>query len=367
MEKPKTPDYYKVLGVELQSTTQDIRKAFFQLAKIHHPDKQAPGTCEDAKKFRKVGNLLIDLISVGRKRKLTSSYSQIREAQELLCDEVKRQNYDRGYPALHSQWIRYRRMKEEMMRQEETEEFTATQAEDKRRQRKMAKAAAKERAEAELARKLAEEARLARLEAERKRAEAERRRAEAIRVYELAEEERQAALKAEQERLRAHKEREAEARFQEAGRRAREEQERQAKEESRREKEQQAEERSKQVAARAREQQEAAATERLAQLLIEERQGTVRKNWTKMREQAEPPHLDPADSEKSTPDDAPIPSSGPCIHPGLGWRRKNGQAICHFCTKRVAKYSFHCPDCDVAACASCKEQQCQWTYTTAET
>ena len=33
-----TKDYYEVLGVQKNASPREIRKAFFELAKIHHPD-----------------------------------------------------------------------------------------------------------------------------------------------------------------------------------------------------------------------------------------------------------------------------------------------------------------------------------------
>lgn len=59
-------DYYAVLGVSQDATQKEIKKAFRNLAKIHHPDKGG-----DTEKFKK-----------------------INEAYEVLCDPEKRRKYD---------------------------------------------------------------------------------------------------------------------------------------------------------------------------------------------------------------------------------------------------------------------------------
>ncbi len=59
-------DLYKVLGVEKSASKADIKKAYRNLAKKHHPDKGG-----DAEKFKK-----------------------INEAYEVLGDDQKRANYD---------------------------------------------------------------------------------------------------------------------------------------------------------------------------------------------------------------------------------------------------------------------------------
>lgn len=55
MERPE-PDYYLDLGVSQYASQSQIKKAYHQLAIIHHPDKKAPGENIDAAEFRKVRN-----------------------------------------------------------------------------------------------------------------------------------------------------------------------------------------------------------------------------------------------------------------------------------------------------------------------
>lgn len=66
---------YDVLGVSPQATTRDIRKAWLGLSRRYHPDK--------AKTEKEI-------------RHNTVLMFKINEAYELLSDEAKRREYDRG-------------------------------------------------------------------------------------------------------------------------------------------------------------------------------------------------------------------------------------------------------------------------------
>lgn len=62
-------DYYKVLGVDRQTASNDLKKAYFKKAKEFHPDvNKDPGAKE--------------------------KFAEINEAYEVLGDEKKKRVYD---------------------------------------------------------------------------------------------------------------------------------------------------------------------------------------------------------------------------------------------------------------------------------
>jgi molecular chaperone DnaJ len=70
-------DYYEVLGVARHATEEEIKRAYRELAKKYHPDRN-PGDEEAAQKFK-----------------------EVTEAYEVLCDPEKRARYDRyGFAGL---------------------------------------------------------------------------------------------------------------------------------------------------------------------------------------------------------------------------------------------------------------------------
>jgi molecular chaperone DnaJ len=70
-------DYYQVLGVARNASEEEIKRAYRELAKKYHPDRN-PGDEEAAQKFK-----------------------EITEAYEVLCDPEKRARYDRyGFAGL---------------------------------------------------------------------------------------------------------------------------------------------------------------------------------------------------------------------------------------------------------------------------
>ncbi len=63
-------DYYEILGVERNATSDEIKSAYRKLAKKYHPDLN-PNNAEAAEKFK-----------------------EVNEAYEVLSDNTKRSNYD---------------------------------------------------------------------------------------------------------------------------------------------------------------------------------------------------------------------------------------------------------------------------------
>ena len=66
-------DYYHVLGVAENATTDEIKKAFRRLAKQHHPDRN-PNNPQASERFKEI-NEAHDVLSDADKRK---KYDQLR-------------------------------------------------------------------------------------------------------------------------------------------------------------------------------------------------------------------------------------------------------------------------------------------------
>lgn len=74
-------DYYKILGVDRKASEEEIRKAYRELAKQHHPDRN-PDNKQAEERFK-----------------------EINEAYQVLSDSTKRSHYDR-LGSEYSNWQR---------------------------------------------------------------------------------------------------------------------------------------------------------------------------------------------------------------------------------------------------------------------
>ncbi len=79
-------DYYGILGVERGATTEDVRDAYYRLARRLHPDVYG------------------DTLSDASRRKLTAVFSRVVEAYQVLSSPMMRPRYDQ---LLGDGWLRW--------------------------------------------------------------------------------------------------------------------------------------------------------------------------------------------------------------------------------------------------------------------
>ncbi|XP_076624457.1 tetratricopeptide repeat protein 2 [Colletes latitarsis] len=74
-------DYYKILGIDKNASTDDIKKAYRKRAMVHHPDRH-PNATE------------------GEKKEQEKKFKDVGEAYEILSDPKKRSRYDNGHDVI---------------------------------------------------------------------------------------------------------------------------------------------------------------------------------------------------------------------------------------------------------------------------
>lgn len=77
LKKSQRKDYYKILGVDKNASTEDIKKAYRKRALVHHPDRHANA-------------------SEGEKKEQEKKFKEVGEAYGILSDPQKRAKYDNG-------------------------------------------------------------------------------------------------------------------------------------------------------------------------------------------------------------------------------------------------------------------------------
>ncbi|TGJ83798.1 hypothetical protein E0Z10_g4964 [Xylaria hypoxylon] len=85
-QPPTSVDYYADLGLSQTASPQEVRHAFYKIAKETHPDKN------------------------GNEPTHTARFRKAREAYECLGDVTRRSIYDSKYYSIHHEWSRYREL-----------------------------------------------------------------------------------------------------------------------------------------------------------------------------------------------------------------------------------------------------------------
>lgn len=78
LKKSKRKDYYKILGVQKNASSDEIKKAYRKRALIHHPDRHANSSDEEKKEQEK-------------------RFKEVGEAYKILSDPNKKARYDNGH------------------------------------------------------------------------------------------------------------------------------------------------------------------------------------------------------------------------------------------------------------------------------
>ncbi|MBN2320500.1 MAG: DnaJ domain-containing protein [Acidobacteria bacterium] len=93
-------DYYEVLGVRRNASTEEIRKGFRRLALQHHPDRNPESIRESEAKFKDI-NEAYAVLSDDRKR---WQYDHLMNSpgdsdRSISVEDMLRRFYGRGFPA----------------------------------------------------------------------------------------------------------------------------------------------------------------------------------------------------------------------------------------------------------------------------
>lgn len=108
LKKSKRKDYYKILGIDKNASTDDIKKAYRKRAMVHHPGKGQISLMINwpVNNCKPVFFLLLRYIyfidrhanaTEGEKKEQEKKFKEVGEAYGILSDPKKRSRYDRGH------------------------------------------------------------------------------------------------------------------------------------------------------------------------------------------------------------------------------------------------------------------------------
>jgi len=80
-------DYYQILGIKRDASSQDIRKAYRKLARKYHPDIN-PGNKEAENKFKEI-SVAYDVLSDSKKRKLYDEFGEAGLASGFDAEKAR--------------------------------------------------------------------------------------------------------------------------------------------------------------------------------------------------------------------------------------------------------------------------------------
>jgi len=95
-------NYYKLLGIDAKADRQTVKQAYLAKIKEWHPDKN-PDRAEEAEEKTKVLNQAYQILGDREQRKNYDRmlrYTQGKDFNEYINDEVIRDKLDKAYPAL---------------------------------------------------------------------------------------------------------------------------------------------------------------------------------------------------------------------------------------------------------------------------
>lgn len=105
--QPQLPDFYNVLGVDLNATDQEVRRAFFQKARQVHPDKDTGTKIEDWHLLHKAYSTLTDNIQRRDYNEKLASADVEGEADYTRLTLPTTVRFSDKFKQAYDQWLRF--------------------------------------------------------------------------------------------------------------------------------------------------------------------------------------------------------------------------------------------------------------------